>query len=231
MGAAPVWKGFSYHGIVKSLIRLHLQSREREKEEVSICFFSSLSEDFGHVTFARERKSLFRLAWKNPFPDLCNSKAPVEEAKRTACVFVQVSRFPPSVRVCVCPYWICLISLFLSCPPPHFLQPQQFFPLSDTCNFLAVLQSQSPPPPPNLWVLIAALEMHHLVLLLKVNDFQHSCVSCTFCMTLVSIPFLRRRGTVHRTDGRLPGPRLRHLQEHGRSLHHEDRDRPETAAR
>lgn len=119
-----------------------------------------------------------------PVPTL---RAPVEEAKRTKRVFVQVSRFPSRVCVCVCPYWICLISLFLSCPLPHFPRPQQFFP--PLTRVISSLFFKAKPfnslLPPNLWVLIAVVDVYHLVLLLKVSDSHPLCVSCAFYIQLV----------------------------------------------
>lgn len=44
-------------------------------------------------------------------------------------------------------------------------------------------------------------------------------------------PPLLRWGAVHGADGRFLGSRLCDLQEHGRSLHNEDGDRPETVTR
>lgn len=48
--------------------------------------------------------------------------------------------------------------------------------------------------------------------------------------THLPIPLpLIRWGVVHWTDGRFPGEGLSDLQEHGESLHHEDRNGPEAA--
>lgn len=124
----------------------------------------------------------------------------------------------------MCLYWICLISFSFPVLGLIFLN-HNIFSLTHVISLLCFKAKLFQPPPP--------LQTFSPYCCWKGTDLY------CFCTMLYADdshlpprpPPLLRWGAVHGADGRLLGSRLCDLQEHGRSLHNEDGDRPEAVTR